>query len=301
MNEKKGFECMAFCNVEFFSRSLNRSVQCGVILPTDQGPYVEQPQKKPFPTLYLLHGMTGSQVGWYGMETLWDLANQYSLAVVMPNGENSFYADSPLTGAFYSTFISRELVEFTRNTFPLSHRREETFIGGLSMGDFGAIVNGLRNPETFGYITAFSSALIKRLILRSDEKEGLDYFTRIQYQNMFGLDNIWEFEGSDWDYDVLARKLAASGKEKPKIYMDCGTEDTSLYEANLDFRNLLLELGYDVTWDSRPGFHDNVFWNDSIKKAVDFLPVRKLEYAPDSPIRNGLTAMNEAMIRKMKK
>ena len=90
--------------------------------------------KKPFPTLYLLHGMTGSQVGWYGMETLWDLANQYSLAVVMPNGENSFYADSPLTGAFYSTFISRELVEFTRNTFPLSHRREETFIGGLFHG-----------------------------------------------------------------------------------------------------------------------------------------------------------------------
>ena len=169
------------------------------------------------------------------------------------------------------------------------------------MGGFGAIVNGLRNPETFGYITAFSSAWIKRLILRSDEKEGLDYFTRIQYQNMFGLDNIREFEGSDWDYDVLARKLAASGKEKPKIYMDCGTEDTSLYDANLDFRNLLLELGYDVTWDSRPGFHDNVFWNDSIKKAVDFLPVRKLEYAPDSPIRNGLTAMNEAMIRKMKK
>ncbi len=51
---------MAFCNVEFFSQSLNRSVRCGVFLPTDQGPYKELQQKKPFPTLYLLHGMTGS-------------------------------------------------------------------------------------------------------------------------------------------------------------------------------------------------------------------------------------------------
>lgn len=292
---------MAFCNVEFFSQSLNRSVRCGVFLPTDQGPYKELQQKKPFPTLYLLHGMTGSQVGWYSMESLWNLANRYSLAIVMPNGENSFYADSPLTGSAYGTFVSQELVEFTRNTFSLSHKREETFIGGLSMGGFGAIVNGLRNPETFGYITAFSAALIKRLILRANEEEGLDYFTRIQYQNMFGLEKIQDFEGSDWDYDALARKLASSERAKPKIYMDCGTEDVSLYQANLDFKNLLQKFGYDVTWDSRSELHDNVFWNDSLKKAADFLPIEKLEYTPDSLMNRKLKVMNEAMTRKMMK
>ena len=163
------------------------------------------------------------------MGTLWDLARQYRMAVVMPSGENSFYCDSALTGNYYGTFIGRELVEFTRNSFPLSDRREDTFIGGLSMGGFGAIVNGLRNPETFGYITAFSSALIKRLILRADEEEGLDFFTRIQYQSMFGLERIEDFEGSDCDYEALARKLALSGEKKPVIYMDCGTEDVSLY------------------------------------------------------------------------
>lgn len=292
---------MAFCNIEFFSQSLNRSVRCCVLIPTDQGPYKELRRKDLFPTLYLLHGMTGSQAGWYRMEALWNMADQYSLAIVMPNGENSFYADSGCTGANYGTFVSQELVEFTRNTFPLSHKREDTFIGGLSMGGFGAIVNGLRNSETFGYITAFSSALIKRLILRADDEEGLDYFTRVQYQNMFGLENIQDFEGSDWDYDALALKLAVSGKAKPKIYMDCGTEDVSLYEANLDFKNLLLKLGYDVTWDSRPGLHDNVFWNDSLKKIGNFLPIKKLEYAPNSLIQKKQKTMNEAMTRKMTK
>ena len=52
---------MAHFNVEFFSQALNRSVRCGVFLPTDQGAYLEETEKKRFPTLYLLHGMTGSQ------------------------------------------------------------------------------------------------------------------------------------------------------------------------------------------------------------------------------------------------
>ena len=111
---------MAHFNVEFFSQTLNRSVRCGVFLPTDQGAYLEETEKKRFPTLYLLHGMTGSQEDWNGMAALWDLTRQYRMAVVMPSGENSFYCDSALTGNYYGTFIGRELVEFTRNSFPLS-------------------------------------------------------------------------------------------------------------------------------------------------------------------------------------
>ena len=79
---------MAHFNVEFFSQTLNRSVRCGVFLPTDQGAYLEETEKKRFPTLYLLHGMTGSQEDWNGIGTLWDLARQYRMAVVMPSGEH---------------------------------------------------------------------------------------------------------------------------------------------------------------------------------------------------------------------
>ena len=290
---------MAFFQADFFSQALNRSVRCGVLLPTDQSAYQERKEQEPLPTLYLLHGMTGSQSGWYGTESLWEISRNYRMAIVLPNGENSFYCNSSLTGNRYGDYIGEELVAFTRSSFPLSDKREETFIGGLSMGGFGAIVNGLRNPDTFGYITAFSSALNKRLILRSDEEEGLDYFTRAQYQSMFGLAAIDDFEGSDCDYEALAEKLAASGKEKPKIYMDCGTEDVSLYQANADFKDRLLSLGYEVTWDSRPGGHDGKFWSESFCKAAAYLPVEELELAPDSPSAARLTRMNAAMTRKM--
>lgn len=290
---------MAFFQVDFFSQSLNRSVRCGMLLPTDQRAFLEEDGHTPFPTLYLLHGMTGSQSAWYGMEALWTVAQTYRMAVVIPNGENSFYCDSALTGNNYGTFIGKELVEFTRASFPLSRRREDTFIGGFSMGGFGALVNGLRNPETFGCITAFSSALIKRLILRADDEPGLDYFTRVQYQSMFDLDNIQDLVGSQADYEHLAKTLAASGAQMPRIYMDCGTEDVSLYQANVDFKNLLTELGYDVTWDSRPGGHDKVFWNDSVHKAAAFLGVPKLVLAKDGPTAQRLARMNAAMTRKM--
>ena len=46
------------------------------------------------------------------------------------------------------------------STFPLSHRKEDTFIAGLSMGGYGAIVNGLKYYNTFGFIAGLSSALM---------------------------------------------------------------------------------------------------------------------------------------------
>lgn len=80
------------------------------------------------------------------------------IAVIMPAGENHFYLNQPGAGFDYQNFIGSELVELTREMFPLSKHREDTYIGGLSMGGFGALNNGLKNPETFGGIIALSSA-----------------------------------------------------------------------------------------------------------------------------------------------
>ena len=60
----------------------------------------------------------------------------------MPSGDNKFYIDNPDSGEMYGSFIGKELIEFTRKTFPLSQKREDTFIAGLSMGGYGALVNG---------------------------------------------------------------------------------------------------------------------------------------------------------------
>ena len=267
---------MAFATMNFFSKSLKRTIPFNIVIPTDKILPGEENEKakerKPFQTLYLLHGILGNYTDWVNGTRLQALANDRNLCVVMPSGDNKFYSDSDLSGDMYGKLIGEELVEFTRNTFPLSHKREDTFIGGLSMGGFGAITNGLRNPETFGCIIGLSSALVKDHILNSVEEPGNDFFTRTQYRTLFGLERIEDFVGSVDDYDALAEKLVKEKGPMPKIYLACGNED-GLIDVNVQFKDRLISLGYDVTWEQGPGVHDWYFWDQYIEKALEWLPV----------------------------
>lgn len=85
--------------------------------------------KNNYKTLYLLHGIIGDNTDWLYGTRIQRFANELDLCVVMPAGENSFYVDKPWTAQMYGQFIGEELVEFTRKTFLLSDKREDTFIG----------------------------------------------------------------------------------------------------------------------------------------------------------------------------
>lgn len=265
---------MALLHCNFMSRSLGRSVPIQVVLPTDKmaGPQGQAPQG-PFKTLYLLHGIFGDETDWVCGTRLQSWAQDRNLAVVMPAGENSFYVDNPRASRLYGTYIGKELVDFTRRTFPLSAKREDTFIGGLSMGGFGAIVNGLQNPETFGAVCALSSALILDSMMENKEYTDFLMTNKGYYESVFGdLDQV---RGSDMDYDALAEKVAKK-PVKPRFYMACGTED-GLIGVNRAFRDHLQGLGFDVTYEEGPGVHDWYFWDKYILKAMEWLPLDRPE------------------------
>lgn len=265
---------MALLHCNFMSRSLGRPVPIQVVLPTDKmaGPQEQAPQG-PFKTLYLLHGIFGDETDWVCGTRLQSWAQDRNLAVVMPAGENSFYVDNPRASRLYGTYIGKELVDFTRRTFPLSAKREDTFIGGLSMGGFGAIVNGLQNPETFGAVCALSSALILDSMMENKEYTDFLMTNKGYYESVFGdLDQV---RGSDMDYDALAEKVAKE-PVKPRFYMACGTED-GLIGVNRAFRDHLQGLGFDVTYEEGPGVHDWYFWDKYILKAMEWLPLDRPE------------------------
>lgn len=144
---------MAFIQVSFMSKTLMRTVPLQVILPVDKFTFGQpEREEKPFKTLYLLHGIFGNETDWVHGTRIQRWAEEKNLAVVMPAGENAFYVDQPSIGAMHGQFIGEELVEITRKMFPLSRKREDTFIGGLSMGGFGALRNGLKYHDTFGAV-----------------------------------------------------------------------------------------------------------------------------------------------------
>lgn len=262
---------MALIQCNFFSKALMRTVPIQVVLPTDKMvfPGSPVPEDKPFKTLYLLHGIFGNDTDWVSGTRIQSWAQDRDLAVVMPSGDNSFYVDNERTSALYGTFIGKELVEFTRRSFPLSRKCEDTFIGGLSMGGFGSIVNALQNPETFGAVCALSSALILERAESTLEYTDFLMTNRGYYESVFG--DLAKLRGGKADYNHLAEQTAKTGP-KPKFYMACGTED-DLISPNRVFRDRLLSLGYDVTWEEGPGVHDWYFWDTYILRALEWLPL----------------------------
>lgn len=264
---------MAIIEVNFISKCLMRTVTFNAIIPVDKfGPQAENAEQKPLKTLYLLHGIFGNYTDWVNGTRIQALAEANDLAVIMPSGENRFYLDDEKNGELYGEFIGKELVEFTRKLFPLSDKREDTFIAGLSMGGYGAIRNGLKYAENFGCVIGLSAALVHDTWKDADNSAPIFTFRRNYYEAIFGeYDKV---KGSDKDPKALLLKLKEEGRPVPKMYLCCGTED-GLITANRDFRDFLNENGVDLTYVEGPGKHDWVFWDTYIKKVLDWLPLNR--------------------------
>lgn len=264
---------MAIIEVNFISKCLMRTVTFNAIIPVDKfGPQAENAEQKSLKTLYLLHGIFGNYTDWVNGTRIQAWAEANDLAVIMPSGENRFYLDDEKSGELYGEFIGKELVEFTRKLFPLSDKREDTFIAGLSMGGYGAIRNGLKYAENFGCVIGLSAALVHDTWKDADNSAPIFTFRRNYYEAIFGeYDKV---KGSDKDPKALLLKLKEGGRPVPKMYLCCGTED-DLVTANRDFRDFLNENGVDLTYVEGPGKHDWVFWDTYIKKVLDWLPLNR--------------------------
>lgn len=258
---------MALLQVNFYARSLKKLVNFNALIPVDtfEIPDQQKIEGGPMKALYLLHGYSGNHMDWVCGTKIQELSLKHNIAVFMPSGDNYFYLDDTDMGALYGEFIGKELVEFTRKMFRLSDKREDTFIGGLSMGGYGAIRNGLKYSHNFSRIIALSSALITKNVagISADFKDPIadyKYYTRV-----FG--DLNQLLGSDKDPEALIIDLKKGNADIPEIYMACGTEDFLINE-NRNYHNFLNSEGIDHTYIESPGVHDWNFWNDYIEKAI---------------------------------
>lgn len=263
---------MALIQVNFLSKSLMRTVPLNVILPVDKMTFPGMPQRgdKPYKTLYLLHGVFGNYTDWVSGTCIQRWAEEKDLAVVMPSGDNMCYVDQEKSHNLYGEFIGQELVEITRKMFPLSDKKEDTFIAGLSMGGYGALRNGLKYHNTFGYIGGLSSALIVEGMNKRTNDSPMFIDRRDFAESVFG--DLAVVEEGDMNPAWLIKKLTKEGAALPKIYLACGTEDF-LLEANRRLHEVMKEAGVDVTYEEGPGGHEWDFWNRHIKKFLDLLPL----------------------------
>jgi len=256
---------MALIQCNFHSQVLDLASTMLVILPEPAPAEKRIPiaQHQRHPTLYLLHGRSDDHTIWQRRTSIERYVQDLNLAVVMPAVERSFYTDMAV-GLRYWTFISEELPIIARNFFPLSERREENYVAGLSMGGYGAFKLALSHPERYAASASLSGALdVAGLMQTQPESE------QRELKNIFG--DLANLAHSSNDLFHLAEQLVQSGKSQPKLYQCCGTEDI-LYESNQRFRAHSQALGLEVTYEEGPAGHEWWYWDQQIQRVLAWLP-----------------------------
>lgn len=257
---------MARVNIDFFSESLRMCVCCDVILPQRLHPS-EGDQR--LPVLWLLHGAYGNHADWTRRTAIERYVKDLGLCVVMPSAQNSAYTDMAHGNRFY-TYISDELPKKMRAFFPISEKREDNFICGLSMGGSGAFKIGLSKAQNYAAIGCLSAG--------AQNKTG----KLMQSMNAELIHGDVPYEGTYKDPLSQAKLLVRAGGPFPRVYHTCGDKDFLLACAHetRDYFVSLKDNPFDYVYEEDEGAHTWEYWDEHIKRFLKFmnLPARPGEF-----------------------
>jgi S-formylglutathione hydrolase FrmB len=222
--------------------------------------------KKTYPVLYLLHGCSDDHTIWERRTSIERYVAGMDLAVVMPNVHRSYYTDM-YSGGNYWTFISEELPGIVKQFFPISDKREDTFVAGLSMGGYGSLKLAFNHPERYAAAASLSAVTDPCTFWDSSIAQRGDEMSRI-----FGTHEM--VKNSMNDLFHMSAEVSKSNSEKPMIFQCCGTEDF-LYEDNLRFQAHMENLDFEFHYQEAPGMHEWGFWDRHIQDILKWLPLKK--------------------------
>jgi S-formylglutathione hydrolase FrmB len=256
---------MALFHILLKSLELKVTTPVNVILPERNG----APADQKYPVLWLLHGATGNHADWTRHSRIEQHVSEMNLAVVMPDGGDSAYADMAVGGrmARYQSYIVRELRGYLTRVLPLSDLREDNFVAGLSMGGQGAVRIGLAHPDRYAAAACLSAG------------NAIDYYDGDRDQpgdhrllKIFGASDPASLRGTPADLFYLMKQAVNRGAPLPRIYIACGTEDP-LYPLAQALQRGFRALPFDLTWREGPGAHDWAFWDLWIQDVLRWLPL----------------------------
>lgn len=252
---------MSLININFFSEVLGRNTNINVIIPQKQAggksDLQENTNKEKYKTLLLLHGLGDDNTIWIRNTSIESYAGSRGIAVILPGADKSFYTDMK-HGDRYYTYISNEVLKIAREYLPLSEKREDNFIAGLSMGGYGAIKTALKNPDKFACAAGLSTVADIELFMTKH--------TPYLRECVFGADGkVPESE----DLFYLAQKCEKC-EPKPRIYMGIGLQDF-MYEENTRLRDVFMKLDYDFTYRESEGTHSWTFWDEYIQYVLKWM------------------------------
>ncbi|MFD2584462.1 alpha/beta hydrolase [Pedobacter vanadiisoli] len=217
-------------------------------------------KSKSYPLVYLLHGYSENYTQWSKTTDLQRLANQYQFIIVTPEGFTSYYINSHQPdGDQYEDFFFKELLPMVHQS--LSIDKQNVFIGGLSMGGYGALRYFILNQDYFNTAASTSGAL--EIDFNELEKASKQFWQSSRMTNdlkkVFGRP-----DENDWHQYSISNLLTGNQNFKKPFLMDCGTSDI-LYPASLTVKLSAEKLGIPISFISQPGDHNTEYWNKAIE------------------------------------
>ncbi len=236
--------------IKVHSAAMKRDIACVVILPDNYN------IANKYPTVYLLHGYGDDETGWITRQPrLTQLSTQLQMIIVCPNGERSWYFDSPINPKMrFETFISNELVNYIDNHYSTFREPSKRAITGLSMGGHGAMWNAIRHQDVFGWCGTMSGGVDIR-----------PFPTRWEISKALGNYNT---NKQTWENHTVINQV---DKIRPGlgIIIDCGTEDF-FFKVNQNLHQALTQRKIPHNYSTRPGNHSWNYWNVSIIYHLNF-------------------------------
>ncbi|WP_343746561.1 alpha/beta fold hydrolase [Chitinophaga sp.] len=192
---------------------------------------------KRYPVVYFLHGYTDNDAKVYGFEKHWmslpavlDTAFSQNpgsgMIFVTPDAytlfQGSMYSNSVTTGN-WEDFIATELVNYIDSHYRTIARKEGRGICGHSMGGYGALRIGEKNPDVFSAVYLLSPCCLNS---SSGSADGL----RQQLLRADSIRTIDAFRQADFFTKALFASAAAwsPNPENPPFYLDLPVKDGAL-------------------------------------------------------------------------
>lgn len=206
---------------------------------------------KKYPTVYLLNGYGGNHKAWLAVRPdLPRLADTYGMVMVMPDGRDSWYWDSPVDESMQmESFFVNDLVPYIDSHYPTLPDASKRAITGLSMGGQGSMWLAIRHSDIWGSAGSMSGGLDIR-----------PFPDRWKMKNSLGT---IEENPEVWEQHTIVNLVPFLVPGQLNITVDCGIDDF-FAGVNNDFHNELVKAGIPHDYTSRPGAHTRGYWNNSI-------------------------------------
>ena len=277
---------MPVMRLNFISKELGMATNVTAIMPGfdqnfDVGRSVSEiyePDRK-FPVLWLLHGGSGDDADYLNWTNIARYAVEYDCAVICPANYNAAYSDFP-RGAKYYKYITEELREFIFSRFPhLSDKREDNFIGGLSMGSGGAMKIAVDKCEQYSQALIMSGGIGPKNRLGGGHSAFREKVIAAGWPMPKQPSDVVRA-----DVESMLRDDVAKGRPVPKFIMACGEADNIAWEAHENGVKIMEELGVEYIDFHLPGYrHEWDFWEICMRKAFsEWLPLKKKPLSPVS-------------------